>query len=141
MVHSDGPQCADTTAVAGQESPAGQRFLIGDASLGWNPSSHTTTPGTSYSAELAQLGLIAAKFGQLLEVGRSLGLKTMIGLQNLHPLDRVNYPGASTELLQLVGTLITFRMNPSPDSKRICEEHLTTLPVRTWVDNNKTKLK
>jgi len=37
MVHSDGPQCADTTAVAGHESAAGQRFLIGDASLGSNP--------------------------------------------------------------------------------------------------------
>src|ERR1700737_1546982 len=42
MVHSDGPQCADTTAVAGQESTAGQRFLIGDSSLGWNPSSPAT---------------------------------------------------------------------------------------------------
>jgi hypothetical protein len=39
MVHSDGPQCADTTAAAEQESAAGQRFLIADASLGWNPSS------------------------------------------------------------------------------------------------------
>jgi hypothetical protein len=42
MVHSDGPQYADTTAVAGQESAAGQRFLIGDASLGWNPSVRST---------------------------------------------------------------------------------------------------
>jgi hypothetical protein len=32
LVHSHGPQCADTTAAAGQESAAGQRFLIGDAS-------------------------------------------------------------------------------------------------------------
>ena len=39
MVHSNGPQCADTTTVAGQESAAGQRFLIDDVSLGWNPSS------------------------------------------------------------------------------------------------------
>jgi hypothetical protein len=42
MVHSDGPQCADTTAVAGQESAAGQRFLIGDASLRSNPSVRLT---------------------------------------------------------------------------------------------------
>jgi hypothetical protein len=39
MVHSDGPQFPDITAVVGQENAAGQRFLIGDASLGWNPSS------------------------------------------------------------------------------------------------------
>jgi hypothetical protein len=42
MVHRYGPQCADTTAGAGQESAAGQRFLIGDASLGWNPSVRST---------------------------------------------------------------------------------------------------
>src|SRR5258708_4569796 len=42
MVHGDGPQCADTTAVAARESTAGQWFLIGDASLGWNPSVHST---------------------------------------------------------------------------------------------------
>jgi hypothetical protein len=42
MVHSDGPQCADTTAVTAQESTAGQWFLIGDASLGWNPSVRST---------------------------------------------------------------------------------------------------
>src|SRR6266508_1231902 len=42
MVHNDGPQCADTTAVAGKESAAGQRFLIGHASLGWNPSVRST---------------------------------------------------------------------------------------------------
>src|SRR5260221_1955065 len=39
MVHRYGPQCADTTAGAGQESAAGQWFLIGDASVGSNPSS------------------------------------------------------------------------------------------------------
>ena len=39
MVHSDGPQCAGPTAAAAREVTAGQRFLIGDASLGWNPSS------------------------------------------------------------------------------------------------------
>src|ERR1700681_3467279 len=43
MVHNDGPQCADTTAVAAREVTAGQRFLIGDASLGWNPSVRSTT--------------------------------------------------------------------------------------------------
>src|ERR1700704_4914427 len=37
MVHNDGPQCADTTAGAAREVTAGQRFLIGDASLGSNP--------------------------------------------------------------------------------------------------------
>ena len=42
MVHNDGPQCADTTAVAAREVTAGQRFLIGDASLGWNPSVRST---------------------------------------------------------------------------------------------------
>ena len=40
----DGPQCADTTAVAAQESTAGQGFLIGDASLGWNPSIDHANP-------------------------------------------------------------------------------------------------
>jgi hypothetical protein len=38
MVHYYGPQCADTTAVAAREVTVGQRFLISDASLGWNPS-------------------------------------------------------------------------------------------------------
>jgi hypothetical protein len=42
MVHGDGPKCADTTAVAARESTAGQWFLIGDASLRWNPSVHLT---------------------------------------------------------------------------------------------------
>jgi hypothetical protein len=42
MVHDDGPQCADTTAVAAREVTVGQRFLIGDASLGWNPSVRST---------------------------------------------------------------------------------------------------
>jgi hypothetical protein len=41
MVQCDGPQCADTTAVAARESTAGQWFLIGDASLGWNPAGPT----------------------------------------------------------------------------------------------------
>jgi hypothetical protein len=43
MVHNNGPQCADTTAVAAREVTAGQRFLISDASLGWNPSSVRST--------------------------------------------------------------------------------------------------
>src|SRR5713101_5601611 len=38
MVHRDGPKWADTTAAANQETAAGQWFLIGEASLGWNPS-------------------------------------------------------------------------------------------------------
>jgi hypothetical protein len=45
MVHNDGPQFADTTAVAAREVTAGQRFLIGDASLGWNPSFDPHTGG------------------------------------------------------------------------------------------------
>ena len=42
MVHSGGPWCADKAAVAAREVSAGQRFLIGDASLGWNPSVRLT---------------------------------------------------------------------------------------------------
>jgi hypothetical protein len=42
MVHKCGPQCADTTPVAAREVTAGQRFLIGDASLGCNPSVRST---------------------------------------------------------------------------------------------------
>jgi hypothetical protein len=37
LVHKHGPQCADTTAAVRKENAAGQGFLIGDASLGWNP--------------------------------------------------------------------------------------------------------
>src|SRR5882757_4198794 len=44
MVHNDGPQCADTTAGAAREVTAGQRFLIGDASLGWNPAAEPMRP-------------------------------------------------------------------------------------------------
>jgi hypothetical protein len=57
MVHGDGPQCADTTAVAGRESAAGQWFLIGDASLGWNPSSWRRL--TDIDAELEKLAVDA----------------------------------------------------------------------------------
>jgi hypothetical protein len=39
MVHNDGPQWADTTTAAKQESAAGQGFLIAPRSLGSNPSS------------------------------------------------------------------------------------------------------
>ena len=39
MVHRYGPSCTDGTAVVLRKSAAGQRFLIKDASLGWNPSS------------------------------------------------------------------------------------------------------
>jgi len=46
MVHGYGPQCFDTTAVAEQESAAGQWFLIGDPSLGWIPSSPATAQTT-----------------------------------------------------------------------------------------------
>jgi Type IV secretion-system coupling protein DNA-binding domain len=65
--------------------------------------------------EFAQLGPIAAEFFPLLEVGRSLGLRAMIGLQNFQQLLRINNPQAPAELLQLVGNLIAFRMNPGPD--------------------------
>jgi Type IV secretion-system coupling protein DNA-binding domain len=91
--------------------------------------------------EFSQLGPIAAEFFPLLEVGRSLGLRAMIGLQNFQQLMRINNPQAPAELLQLVGNLIAFRMNPGPDSKRICEERLTTAKVRVWAENAKTKVK
>jgi hypothetical protein len=42
MVHRDGPQWADTTAVAERESTAGQQFLSARSSLGWNPSVRST---------------------------------------------------------------------------------------------------
>src|ERR1039458_1137386 len=48
MVHRHGPHCADTTAAAGQESAAGQGFLIGDASL-------VRTPGSPAKAKLPGL--------------------------------------------------------------------------------------
>jgi hypothetical protein len=66
--------------------------------------------------EFAQSGPIAAEFFPLLEVGRSLGLRAMIGMQNFQQLLRINNPQAAAELLQLVGNLIAFRMNPGPDS-------------------------
>src|SRR5260370_29188561 len=42
MVHNDGPKAADRPAVAEQESAAGQWFLIGDPSVGSNPSVRST---------------------------------------------------------------------------------------------------
>jgi Type IV secretion-system coupling protein DNA-binding domain len=92
--------------------------------------------------EFTKLGPMPAFF-ELMEVGRSLGLRCMIGLQNFQQVARVyNDPHAPTELVQLVGNLICFHLNPGPDSKRICEERLTTAPMRTWTkkdDNNQTK--
>ncbi|MCK1280100.1 type IV secretion system DNA-binding domain-containing protein [Bradyrhizobium sp. 61] len=78
---------------------------------------------------------------ELLEVGRSLGLRVMIGLQSLQQLSRIQGQHAPAELLQLIGTLICFRLNPGTDAKRICEERLTTAPVRTWTQNDKTGTK
>jgi hypothetical protein len=65
----------------------------------------------------------------------------MIGLQNFQQLSRIQNPQAPAEFLQLIGNLICFRLNPGADAKRICEERLTTAPVRTWVQNNQTKIK
>jgi hypothetical protein len=58
MVHGDGPQCADTTAVAGHESAAGQWFLIGDASLGWNPTAAHQPVNDSFVNEIIHLASI-----------------------------------------------------------------------------------
>jgi type IV secretory pathway TraG/TraD family ATPase VirD4 len=92
--------------------------------------------------EFTKLGPMPAFF-EMAEVGRSLGLRAMIGLQNFQQVSRVyNDPHAPTELVQLAGTLICFNLNPGPDSKRICEERLTTAPMRTWTqkgNNNQTK--
>lgn len=92
--------------------------------------------------EFTKLGPMPAFF-ELMEVGRSLGLRAMIGLQNFQQVARVyNDMHAPTELVQLVGNLICFHLNPGPDSKRICEERLTTAPMRTWTqksNNNHTK--
>lgn len=91
--------------------------------------------------EFAQLGPISSSFLPLLEVGRSLGLRVMIGLQNFQQLARIQGQHAPAELLQLIGILICFRLNPGADAKRICEERLTTAPVRTWIANDKTGIK
>lgn len=91
--------------------------------------------------EFAQLGPISSSFLPLLEVGRSLGLRVMIGLQNFQQLSRIQGQHAPAELLQLIGTLICFRLNPGADAKRICEERLTTAPVRTWIANDETGVK
>jgi type IV secretory pathway TraG/TraD family ATPase VirD4 len=91
--------------------------------------------------EFAQLGPIASSFLPVLEVGRSLGLRVMLGLQNFQQLSRIQGQHAPAELLQLIGTLICFRLNPGVDAKRICEERLTTAPVRTWTQNEKTGVK
>jgi hypothetical protein len=91
--------------------------------------------------EFASLGPISSELLPLLEVGRSLGLRAMIGLQNFQQLSRIQNPQAPAEFLQLIGNLICFRLNPGADAKRICEERLTTAPVRTWVQNNQTKIK
>jgi hypothetical protein len=53
----------------------------------------------------------------------------------------IQNPQAPAEMLQLIGNLICFRLNPGPDAKRICEERLTTASVRTWVQNDQTKIK
>src|SRR6202011_5996682 len=65
----------------------------------------------------------------------------MVGLQNFQQLSSIQNPQAPAELLQLIGNLICFRLNPGPDAKRVCEERLTTASVRTWVQNEKTKIK
>jgi hypothetical protein len=91
--------------------------------------------------EHAQLGAATLKLNPLLEVGRSKGLRAVIGLQNFEQLVRIQNPQAPAELLQLIGNVICFRLNPGPDARRICEERLTTAPVRTWEQNDKTRIK
>ncbi|WP_024514753.1 type IV secretion system DNA-binding domain-containing protein [Bradyrhizobium sp. Tv2a-2] len=91
--------------------------------------------------EFAQLGPISSSFLPLLEVGRSLGVRAMVGLQNFQQLSRIQGQHAPAELLQLIGTLVCFRLNPGADAKRVCEERLTTAPVRTWIANDKTGIK
>lgn len=91
--------------------------------------------------EFAQLGPIASTFLPVLEVGRSLGLRAIIFLQNFQQLSRIQGQHAPAELLQLIGTLICFRLDPGVDAKRICEERLTTAPVRTWTQTDKTGIK
>jgi hypothetical protein len=61
MVHSDGPQCADTTVVAAREVTAGQRFLIGDASLGWNPVAGAVPKPSTWAMMI--LGFAGIDFG------------------------------------------------------------------------------
>jgi hypothetical protein len=65
----------------------------------------------------------------------------MIGLQNFQQLSRIQGQHAPAELLQLIGTLICFRLNPGVDAARICEERLTTAPVRTWTQNERMGIK
>lgn len=90
--------------------------------------------------EFRHLGRIPAIF-EVLEVGRSLGLRAAIGVQNFQQVARVYDRDAPSELLQLASNLVAFRLNPGKDSALICNERMTTAKVRIWKTDDDGKRK
>ncbi len=91
--------------------------------------------------EFPQIGLDPSEFLPLLETGRSLSLRAVIGVQNFDQLARSEASTFPDQLRQLAGSLLAFNLNPGRDAQKICDSRLTTAPVRTWKENDKTKEK
>jgi type IV secretory pathway TraG/TraD family ATPase VirD4 len=87
--------------------------------------------------ELPQLGLNPKTFLPILETGRSLGLRTIVGLQNFGQLDSAENANFGAQLLQLGRALLAFHLDPGPFAAAV-EGAVTKGSVRTWLANEKT---
>jgi hypothetical protein len=88
--------------------------------------------------EFAQIHLDLRSFLPVLETGRSLGLRVVIGLQNFGQLAGPDTSNLGAQLRQLAGTFLVFHLDPGPDAAAVAEGRLTRAAVRTWVTNEKT---
>jgi hypothetical protein len=88
--------------------------------------------------EFAQIQLDLRNFLPVLETGRSLGLRAVIGLQNFGQLAGTDSSNLGAQLRQLAGTFLVFHLDPGPDAATVAEGRLTKAAVRTWVTNEKT---
>jgi hypothetical protein len=82
--------------------------------------------------EFPQIGLNPNSFLPILEVGRSLGLRCIIGIQNFDQMKRFGDGDFGQQLLQFAGTVLAFAMNPGPDAAKICEGRLTKAKIKQW---------
>ena len=86
--------------------------------------------------EFAQMGKVKG-FNQFLEVGRSRGIRTVIGLQDLEQLTELYGAEALKTWLNTIETKIVCRMNSGPSASFITKELIGEREV-SWVEKTKT---
>jgi len=86
--------------------------------------------------EFAQMGKVKG-FHQFLEVGRSRGIRSVIGLQDLEQLTELYGPEALKTWLNTIETKIVCRMNAGPSASFIVNELIGQREV-SWVEHSKT---